>query len=220
MDSYLIDETRKLHVCGNNPVCDGIEVEKGTFKIKGYDGPVLECDRCQADMELKNGRFGKYFDCTNSECNNTRKLLASGEAAPPKEDPVQLPELECEKSDAHFVLRDGAAGIFLAANTFPRSRETRAPKVAELKRFRDRISAKFYYLADAPEQDPEGNLAVIRYSRKNKSQYVMTEVEGKATGWTATYADGKWNETLAKKKVAKKKAVKAKAKPKAKAKAK
>ena len=33
MDSYLIDETRKLHVCGNNPVCDGIEVEKGEFKI-------------------------------------------------------------------------------------------------------------------------------------------------------------------------------------------
>jgi len=205
MDSYLIDETRKLHVCGNNPVCEGIEVEQGTFKIKGYDGPVLECDRCQFDMELKSGRFGKYFDCTNDECKNTRKLLANGEAAPPKEDPVQLPELECEKSDAHFVLRDGAAGIFLAANTFPRSRETRAPKVAELKRFRDRISAKFYYLADAPEQDNNGNLAVIRYSRKTKEQYVMTEIEGKATGWTAKYIDDKWVEDIPKKKVAKKK---------------
>ena len=212
MDSYLIDETRKLHVCGNNPICDGVEIEKGTFKIKGYDGPVLECDRCEADMELKNGRFGKYFDCTNSECKNTRKLLASGEAAPPKEDPVQIPELACEKSDAHFVLRDGAAGIFLAANTFPRSRETRAPKVAELKRFRDRISSKFYYLADAPEKDPEGNLAVVRYSRKNKAQYVMTEVEGKATGWTATYQDGKWVETIPVKKAAKKPAKKTAAK--------
>jgi DNA topoisomerase-1 len=211
MDSYLIDETRKLHVCGNNPVCDGIEVEKGEFKLKGYDGPILECDRCESEMELKSGRFGKYFDCTNSECKNTRKLLANGEAAPPKEDPVQLPELECEKSDAHFVLRDGAAGIFLAANTFPRSRETRAPKVVELARFRDRISEKFYYLADAPAQDPEGNLAVVRYSRKTKSQYVMTEVEGKATGWNAKYIDSKWIEELAKKKV-----VKAKAKPKAK----
>ncbi len=208
MDSYLIDETRKLHVCGNNPVCDGIEVEQGTFKIKGYDGPVLECDRCEADMELKSGRFGKYFDCTNSECKNTRKLLANGEAAPPKEDPVQLPELACEKSDAHFVLRDGAAGIFLAANTFPRSRETRAPKVAELKRFRDRISEKFYYLADAPEKDPEGNLAVIRYSRKTKEQYVMTEIEGKATGWVAKYIDGKWVETIPVKKTPKKKAAK------------
>ncbi|WP_286269322.1 type I DNA topoisomerase [Thalassotalea hakodatensis] len=205
MDSYLIDEKRKLHVCGNNPVCDGVELEQGTFKIKGYDGPVLECDRCQSDMELKNGRFGKYFDCTNSECKNTRKLLANGEAAPPKEDPVQLPELPCEKSDAHFVLRDGAAGIFLAASTFPKSRETRAPKVAELKRFRDRISPKFYYLADAPEKDADGNLAVVRYSRKNKSQYVMTEIDGKATGWTAIYQDGKWQETQAKKKATRKK---------------
>ena len=212
MDSYLIDETRKLHVCGNNPICDGIEVEKGTFKIKGYDGPVLECDRCEADMELKSGRFGKYFDCTNAECKNTRKLLANGEAAPPKEDPVQLPELACEKSDAHFVLRDGAAGIFLAANTFPRSRETRAPKVAELQRFRDRISEKFYYLADAPVKDNEGNLTVVRYSRKTKEQYVMTEIETdgkpKATGWTAKYIDGKWVEDIPKpkKKVVKKKA--------------
>ena len=209
MDSYLIDEKRKLHVCGNNPVCDGYELELGDFKIKGYDGPVLECDKCQAQMELKSGRFGKYFGCTNDECKNTRKLLANGEAAPPKEDPVQLPELECEKSDAHFVLRDGAAGIFLAANTFPRSRETRAPKVAELKRFRDRISPKFYYLADAPEKDPAGNLAVVRYSRKTKEQYVMTEVEGKATGWTAKFINDKWVEDLAaKKKAVKKKVVK------------
>ena len=42
MDSYLIDTERKLHVCGNNPDCAGFEVEKGSFKIKGYDGPVIE----------------------------------------------------------------------------------------------------------------------------------------------------------------------------------
>jgi DNA topoisomerase-1 len=219
MDSYLIDETRKLHVCGNNPVCDGIELEQGTFKIKGYDGPILECDRCESAMELKSGRFGKYFDCTNEDCKNTRKLLASGEAAPPKEDPVQLPELPCEKSDAHFVLRDGAAGIFLAANTFPRSRETRAPKVEELQKFRDRISSKFYYLADAPSQDPDGNLAVVRYSRKTKEQYVMTEVEGKATGWNAKFVNSKWLEEIPVKKAkakAKKKPAKAKKPTKAK----
>ncbi|MCF6435148.1 type I DNA topoisomerase [Pseudoalteromonas sp. MMG022] len=192
MDSYLIDETRKLHVCGNNPACKGYVVEKGTFKIKGYDGPIIECDKCGSDMELKSGRFGKYFGCSNEACKNTRKLLKNGEPAPPKEDPVHLPELECEKSDAYFVLRDGASGIFLAAHTFPKSRETRAPKVAELKRFKDRISPKFHYLADAPEQDDDGNLAVVRYSRKTKTQYVMTEVDGKATGWKATYEGGKW----------------------------
>jgi DNA topoisomerase-1 len=193
MDSYLIDESRKLHICGNNPACKGYEVEKGEFKIKGYDGPIIECDKCGADMELKNGRFGKYFGCTAEECKNTRKLLRNGEAAPPKEDPVHLPELPCTKSDGYFVLRDGASGIFLAASTFPKSRETRAPLVEELKQFRDRISPKFYYLADAPVADPDGNKAVIRYSRKTKQQYVMSENEaGKATGWSAWYTDDKW----------------------------
>ncbi|MEO2266116.1 type I DNA topoisomerase [Pseudoalteromonas pernae] len=192
MDSYLIDEARKLHVCGNNPGCSGYVIEQGQFKLKGYDGPIIECDKCGSDMELKNGRFGKYFGCTNEECKNTRKLLKNGEAAPPKEDPVHLPELECEKSEAYFVLRDGAAGIFLAASTFPKSRETRAPKVEELQRFKDRISPKFHYLAEAPAQDSDGNPAIVRFSRKTKSQYVMTEVDGKATGWKATFEHGKW----------------------------
>ena len=194
MDSYLVNETTKLHVCGNTPNCPGTEIEKGTYKIKGYDGPVLECDKCQSDMELKNGRFGKYFDCTNEACKNTRKLLKNGEPAPPKEDPVHLPELPCQKSEgAYFVLRDGASGIFLAAHNFPKSRETRAPLVSELKRFKDRISPKFYYLADAPANDPDGQPAIVRYSRKTKQQYVMSENEnGKASGWAAWFQEGKW----------------------------
>lgn len=193
MDSYLVDENRKLHVCGNVPTCMGYEIEKGTFKIKGYDGPIIECDKCESNMELKNGRFGKYFGCTNEDCKNTRKLLRSGEAAPPKEDPVFISELPCLNSDAHFVLRDGAAGIFLAASTFPKSRETRAPLVEELSRFRDRISSKFYYLADAPTKDPDGNATIVRYSRKTKQQYVMSEdSDKKATGWSAWYENSKW----------------------------
>ncbi|MCC5824827.1 type I DNA topoisomerase [Alkalimonas sp.] len=195
MDSYLIDEKRKLHVCGNNPSCDGFLVEQGSFKIKGYDGPVIECDKCGSEMQLKSGRFGKYFGCTNSACKNTRKLLRNGEAAPPKEDPVHLPELTCEKSDAYFVLRDGAAGIFLAASTFPKSRETRAPLVEELARFRERLSPKFHYLADAPNKDPEGNPSIVRWSRKTKQQYVMTESNGKATGWSAWFENGRWKVT-------------------------
>ena len=70
MDSYIIDPHRKLHICGNNPNCDGYLVEQGQFKIKGYDGPIVECDKCGSDMHLKLGRFGKYMGCTN--CDNTR----------------------------------------------------------------------------------------------------------------------------------------------------
>lgn len=217
MESYLIDDSRKLHVCGNNPDCPGYEVEQGQFKIKGYDGPIVECDKCGSDMQLKTGRFGKYFDCTNDACGNTRKLLRNGEVAPPKADPIPMPHLPCEKSDDYFLLRDGASGIFLAASQFPKHRETRAPTVTELKSVADQLDPKFAYLLEAPEKDPDGNPAIIRYARKTKEQYVLTEVDGKATGWSAFYNDGRWEsvvkakkaavkKTAAKKKAAKKKA--------------
>lgn len=194
MDSYLIDEQRKLHVCGNNPDCSGFEVEQGKFKIKGYDGPTLECDKCGNEMQLKTGRFGKYFGCTNSECKNTRKLLRSGEPAPPKMDPVPMPELICDKVEDHYVLRDGAAGLFLAASQFPRHRETRAPLLKELLPHRSEIDPKYSFLFDGPVEDGSGNPAQIRYSRKSKEQYLMTEVDGKASGWKAYYRNGKWEE--------------------------
>ncbi|EKO3687361.1 type I DNA topoisomerase [Vibrio metschnikovii] len=195
MDAYLIDGQRKLHVCGNNPNCEGYVVETGEFKVKGYDGPVVECDKCSSDMVLKTGRFGKYMDCTNDNCKNTRKILRNGEVAPPKEDPVHFPELPCENSDAYFVLRDGASGLFLAASNFPKSRETRAPLVEELQRFKQRLPEKYQYLATAPTHDPDGLAAVVRFSRKSKEHYVRTEVNGKPSGWTAIYDDGHWQVT-------------------------
>lgn len=193
MDSYLMDENHKLHICGNSPDCEGYEIEEGEFKIKGYDGPTLECDKCGYEMQLKSGRFGKYFDCTNSDCKNTRKLLKSGEPAPPKMDPVPMPEIACRKVDDTYVLRDGAAGLFLAASQFPRNRETRAPMLHEIRPHKAAIDSKYHYLFDGPDYDGEGNPVQIRFSRKNKEQYLMTENDkGRATGWRAFYVDGQW----------------------------
>jgi DNA topoisomerase-1 len=192
MDNYLLDENRKLHICGNNPDCSGYEVESGTFKIKGYEGPTLECDKCGAEMQLKNGRFGKYFGCMNEECKNTRKLLRSGEAAPPKMESIDMPNLLCQKVDDHYVLRDGAAGLFLAASQFPKNRETRAPLVSELLSVKDRLDPKYAFLLKAPQKDSDGNDAIVRYSRKTKEQYVQSEVDGKPTGWKAFFDNGKW----------------------------
>jgi len=184
--------TVKLHICGNNPDCPGYELETGSFRLKGYEGPVIECDKCGSEMQLKSGRFGKYFGCTNDQCKNTRKLLRNGQPAPPKIDPVAMPELRCDKVDDHYVLRDGASGLFLAASKFPKHRETRAPLVVELIPHRDELDPKYHYLLDAPTKDPDGNLAVVRYSRKSGEQYVQTEVEGKPTGWKAFYTKGRW----------------------------
>ena len=216
MDSYLIDETQKLHVCGNNPDCDGYMVEAGQFKIKGYDGPTLDCDKCAAEMQLKTGRFGKYFGCTNDACSNTRKLLRNGEAAPPKMDPVPMPELQCAKVEDHYILRDGAAGLFLAASQFPKHRETRAPFVDELIPHQAELDPKYHFILDAPVTDDAANRTQVRFSRKTKEQYVMTEVDGKATGWKAFFDDGKWAAEGSGKPTPKKKKAKAKAKRKAK----
>jgi DNA topoisomerase-1 len=203
MDSYLLDENRKLHVCGNNPHCPGYEVEHGTYKLKGYDGPSLECDKCSSQMQLKTGRFGKYFGCTNTECKNTRKLMRSGEAAPPKMPAVPMPELKCVKVDDYYLLRDGASGLFLAASKFPRNRETRAPLVTELIPHKDEIDPKYHYLLAAPKKDPDGNPAILRFSRKTREQYVQSEIDDKPSGWSAYFEGGKWKVHTSKSRAAK-----------------
>ncbi|EXA89529.1 DNA topoisomerase family protein [Acinetobacter baumannii 118362] len=193
MDSYVIDGGRKLHVCGNNPDCDGYELEEGEFKIKGYDGPTIPCDKCDGEMQLKTGRFGPYFACTS--CDNTRKVLKNGQPAPPRVEPIKMEHLRSTKHDDYFVLRDGAAGLFLAASKFPKIRETRAPKVAELRSVADQLDPKYQFILQAPDVDPEGNPTIVKFSRKNQSQYVGSETpEGKQTKWSLIYQDGKWIE--------------------------
>ena len=192
MDPQIIDESRRIHICGNTPNCTGVIVEHGSFKIKGYDGPKVECNKCQSDMQLETGRFGKYFKCSNDECTNTRKLLRNGDVAPVRADPVPMPELTCEKNPDHFVLREGGAGIFLAASQYPRHRETRAPLIRELKGHGNRLDPKFKYLLNAPEADSKGNPSQVRWSRKFGEQYLSSEKKGKDTGWRAYFQEGRW----------------------------
>ena len=195
MTSYLIDKQRRLHLCPNHPDCDAYEIEHGQFKLKGYDGPRLECDKCGAEMQLRQGRFGKFFACTAyPECQNIRKLLRNGEPAPPRADPVPMPDLKCSKSDGHFVLRDGAAGVFLASSNYPKSRETRAPLVEELQRYADKLDPKFAFLLQAPATDGDGNKTIIKFSRKTKSYYLTSMVDDRSSGWSAVWENDKWQQ--------------------------
>ena len=205
MDNYLIDENRKLHVCGKNPDCDGFLIEDGQFKIKGYDGPTLECHKCGSDMQLKTGRFGKYFGCLNDNCGATRALQRNGEPKPLTMEPIELPDLKCIKCEDHYLLRDSMKGLFLAASQYPKNRETRAPKVHEIKDLKEQFTNacrflpdkdKHIYLLSAPEKDRDGNPYVIRYNRTDDIHYVASEKDGKKTKWTATYSNGEWSQNL------------------------
>ena len=205
MDNYLIDENRKLHVCGKSPDCSGFLIEEGQFKIKGYDGPTLECHKCGAEMQLKTGRFGKYFGCLNDNCGATRALQRNGEPKPLTMEPIELPELKCLKCEDHYLLRDSMKGLFLAASQYPKNRETRAPKVDEIKDLKEQFMTacrflpdkdKHLYLLSAPEKDRDGNPYVVRYNRTEDTHYVASEKDGKKTKWTALFSNGEWVQNL------------------------
>ena len=192
MNGYIVDGGLKLHVCGNNPDCDGYILEEGKFEVPGSDAPTIDCNKCDGQMELKTGRFGPYFAC--QKCDNTRKVLKTGEAAPPRMDPIHMPELKSTKHDDYFILREGAAGMFLAASKFPKVRETRAPKLAEIREIKDKMEEKFQYLFEGPDEDPDGNPTILRWSRKKKEQYIGSEKNGKATRWGVYWRNGEWVE--------------------------
>lgn len=194
MNGYIVDGGLKLHICGNNPDCDGHVLEEGKFEVPGSDAPTIDCDKCNGQMALKTGRFGPYFAC--QKCDNTRKVLKNGEPAPPRMDPIDLPQLKSNKHDDHFILREGAAGLFLAASKFPKIRETRPPKLAELRGVQSQMEDKFQYLFTAPNEDSDGNPTILRWSRKNQEQYIGSEnpKTGKATKFTLVYRQGKWIE--------------------------
>ncbi|WP_350559509.1 type I DNA topoisomerase [Psychrobacter sp. CAL346-MNA-CIBAN-0220] len=192
MDGYIVDGGLKLHICGNNPDCDGYILEEGKFEVPGSDAPTIDCNKCDGQMELKTGRFGPYFAC--QQCDNTRKVLKTGEPAPPRMDPIHMPELKSVKHEDYFILREGAAGMFLAASKFPKVRETRAPKVAELRPIKDKMEDKFQYLFEGPDADPDGNPTILRWSRKKKEQYIGSEKNGKASRWGVYWRKGEWVE--------------------------
>ncbi len=193
MDGYIIDGGLKLHVCGNNPDCDGYLLEKGIFETTNQNNvPTIPCDKCDGQMELKTGRFGAYFACQT--CDNTRKIQKNGEPAPPRMTAIDMPELKSQKFDDHYILREGASGLFLAASKFPKVRETRPPKVAELRPIQSKLDPKFHYILNAPDQDTDGNPTILRWSRKNSEQYIGSEKDGKATKFALVWRNGEWIE--------------------------
>lgn len=189
MDGYMMNEQYKLHICGNAPTCTGFELEEGEFMIAGYDGPIVECNKCGHDMQLRAGRFGKFFGCTNETCGNTRKLLKTGEVAAP---PIHMEELQVPDEEDYFVLREGSAGIFLGASRYPKVRVIRKPRVKELISHANELDPKFSYMLSAPKEDELGNDTFIHFARKTREHYLTSMKDDKDTGWRAYFKKGMW----------------------------
>jgi len=194
MDGFIIDENRKLHICSNSPICSGTKFEKGQFiKPKNGDEELIDCHKCDAKMEMKLGRFGKYFSCQD-ECGATRQIMKNGELKPIFMDPVKLEDIKCQKCDDFYLLRDSLKGLFLAASQFPKNRETRAPLVKEIIDVVDQLPEKYSIFASALTADPDGDDLVIRFNRKAGNHYLSSELNGKKKKWIYVYEGNSWKE--------------------------
>ena len=101
----------------------------------------IVCDKCGAQMIVKNGRFGKFAACPNyPTCKNTKPLTPepdpaaetkSEEAESEKKAETVVPGMVCEKCGAPMVLRNGRYGSFYACSAYPTCKFTK-PKTRDI----------------------------------------------------------------------------------------
>ncbi len=74
------------------------------------------CDKCGSEMELKIGRFGKFFACTNyPNCKNIKSLK---EISGVSNEPEYTGET-CPKCGSRTVYRDSKFGKFIGCEKYP-----------------------------------------------------------------------------------------------------
>ena len=108
------------------------------------------CDKCGAQMIVKNGRFGKFAACPNyPTCKNTKPLTPESDpaaeksentASEPKQD-AKVTDMVCDKCGAPMVLRNGRYGSFYACSAYPTCKFTK-PKTRDIGVACPKCSAK------------------------------------------------------------------------------
>ena len=100
----------------------------------------MTCDKCGAQMVVKNGRFGKFAACPNyPTCKNTKPLTpesspeesAFGEEKTEGKAEAVATDMVCEKCGAPMVLRSGRYGSFYACSAYPTCKFTK-PKTRDI----------------------------------------------------------------------------------------
>ncbi len=84
------------------------------------------CDKCGAQMIVKNGRFGKFAACPNyPTCKNTKPLDAAPESEGEKKKEALLTDMVCEQCGAPMIQRTGRYGTFYACSAYPACKFTK-----------------------------------------------------------------------------------------------
>jgi ssDNA-binding Zn-finger/Zn-ribbon topoisomerase 1 len=93
---------------------------------------TLHCPECGSTMELKRGRFGPFFSCSNfPRCKFNANLRGEAKKqaeelmpAPAKPKPVQT-DIRCDECGQPMVVRTGRRGQFLGCSAYPKCKGTK-----------------------------------------------------------------------------------------------
>ncbi len=93
---------------------------------------TLLCPECGSTMELKRGRFGPFFSCSNfprCKFNSNLRGQAKKDAElmlPAPERPKPIPtDIPCDDCGEPMVIRQGRRGKFLGCGAFPKCKGTK-----------------------------------------------------------------------------------------------
>ena len=94
---------------------------------------TLHCPECGSTMELKRGRFGPFFSCTNfpkCRCNANLRGEAKKQAeelmpAPERPRAVVVESIRCDRCGGPMVIRKGRRGQFLGCKGYPKCTGTK-----------------------------------------------------------------------------------------------
>ncbi|MFA7364983.1 MAG: type I DNA topoisomerase [Patescibacteria group bacterium] len=118
----------KFLACSAFPECKNIKSMKkegdGMVREESEETKILKekyknekCEKCGADMILRNGRFGQFLGCSAyPKCKNLKNISKEGE----KETEIDCPLCETGKIVKKFSKR----GVFYACNAYPKCKNS------------------------------------------------------------------------------------------------
>ncbi|HPD30162.1 MAG TPA: type I DNA topoisomerase [Phycisphaerae bacterium] len=110
----------------------------GKLVIETWPEVPLSCPECGRPLQLKSGRFGPFFSCSNfPQCRCSVNLRGEAKKRaeiemppPPRPKPVPT-DIVCEECGEPMMIRSGRSGKFLGCSKYPKCRNTK-PVPSEL----------------------------------------------------------------------------------------
>ena len=169
--------------------------------VKPVEVTDIICDKCGANMVIREGRYGKFAACPNfPKCRNTRRLNDDATAA---EGAEVLADEKCPVCGSDMILKKGAYGSFYACRNYPDCKTTKpyykdtgvaCPQCGKRILVKQSRSRKTFYSCedypnckfsvwDVPQQMKCPRCGGLVLKKKNKEHYYCYN---EACGWSET----------------------------------